>query len=488
MRFFGIELNNLLSRNRSLFSFNIVNASTDFNRYRDKQKLAAVLSSPAILKVISLQCDLFSLGKVYVYDDKENEIDDDPFCQRIKRPNPFQSESQFLWDFMFWNMLGTAYCYVDSALVDNEKNKFYFLDPSKIEWPERLQKDRDKLLFSDAKVREQAKTEITYRYSDGSTFKFPLDRLIIMNDLTNGLGNFYQGPNRIDALYKIVSNSEHALDAKNINVRYSGKFLVGNKQSLQSVGLGDIEKRDISDKMDSDKTVWPIGKDINIRRFVSDMVSLGLDQAYLADYFLCGNMYGIPRDVLEAYLSSTYENQEKARMSHVSYCLQPKGNDFMDGFERKFTYDTAKKNIYISWDHLPFVQVFEKERADKEKIKIESLSLLRKEGIPLDQINLFLDTNFDIPEPEKVIEDNADPETLAAQAALRGSVGGVQGILAIQASVSAGTSTRESALSMLTIVYGFSDEDAANLLGEPDEAATQGEINPGTDQGTEAET
>jgi hypothetical protein len=129
--------------------------------------------------------------------------------------------------------------------------------------------------------------------------------------------------------------------------------------------------------------------------------------------------------------------------------------------------------------------VFEKEKQEKKKAQIESLSLLLKEGVPLYNANEFLGTSFEIPPPEAVISDNASPETLSAQAALRGSVGGVQGILAVQQSVSAGTTTFESALSILTIVYGFTEQDAIDLLGKPDETG-QEEAQTGT--GQEAQT
>lgn len=386
------------------FGFQILNTSTQFNTIvDDQQKLATVLSSPAVLKVIALQCDLFSLGKVYVYDDDENEIEDDPFLKMIKRPNPFQARSQFLWDFMFWNMLGTSYCYVDSKTVDN-KNKLYFLMPGKMEWPIDFDKDKDKLVFSDAKLKEIGDKTITYRYTDGTTFTFALKKLIISTDLTNGLGNWYKGPSRLDALYKIVSNSEHALDSKNINLRYAGKFLVGSQNDTSKVGLGDTEKADIEKKIDNDeKKVWALKTMIQIRRFVEDFKSLELGKSYLEDYYLIGSMYNIPRDVLEAYNSATYENQEKARAAHVNYCFEPKGNQFMDSFELHFGYDQENKNICMDWSHLPFMQVFEKERTEVKKTKVETFKVMIDMGISVDDANAFMDTNFDIegkPEPE----------------------------------------------------------------------------------------
>lgn len=407
----------MVSQVRSVFNLNTIHASTQFNNYTsDKEKLAACLTNPALLKVISLQCDMFSQGKIYVYDNDENEIPDDPFLQRIKRPNPLQSESQFLWDFMFWNMLGTANCYVDSAVVDEPANKLYFLDPSKMEWPNDMQREADKLIFSDATIKERDKKLIRYKYDDGTYFEFPLGKLLIMTDLTNGLGNFYKSPSRIDALYKIITNSEHALDSKNINVRYSGKFLVGSSGAINSTGLKPEEKEDIKLKMDSKQTVWPVKTMIDIKRFVENMQFLALDDAYLKDYFLIGNMYNIPRDVLEAYNSSTFENQEKARMSHISYTLQPKGDDLMDAFEDHFGYTEAGKNIIIDWSHLPFMQVFERDRADVATVKINSLTSLLNLGVSLDEANQYLDTTFTIEKPAATGqgEDQSQEATAAA--------------------------------------------------------------------------
>jgi hypothetical protein len=61
-----------------------------------------------------------------------------------------------------------------------------------------------------------------------------------------------------------------------------------------------------------------------------------------------------------------------------------------------------------------------------------------------------------------------DEKTLSAQANLKGSVGGVQALLDIQASYSAGTTTYESAISMLDIIFGYNRDQAVKLLGEPE--------------------
>jgi len=362
-----------------------------FNNYGDDvKKLQVVLSNPALLKVISLQCDLFSLGQIYVYQDGK-EVENDPFIEMIKRPNPYQRGSQFLWDFMFWNMLGNDYIYIDSKVV-SDKNKMYLLEHSKMDFPNDMKKRSDKLILSNSEAEKDF--AITYKYDDGTSTPLLWSRIIHIPDLTNGTGNWYKGNSRIDALTKILSNSEASLDAKNINIRYSEKFMVAGQSDPDNVTelpLSETEKNDIESKMNGRKNVHAVKSMIDIKRFVSDIGALKLDESYLADYFLIGSMYGIPKDVLEAFNSGTYENQEKARGAQVSYCLQPKGNILCESLKDYFGY---QKDIFIDWEHLPFMQVFAKDRAETRRAYSFTLLNLQKAGLSLEDINQFLDTNF----------------------------------------------------------------------------------------------
>lgn len=394
---------NRFRRTNEIYPFNLSLLSPSTSRL-NRTKLAMVMTNPAALKVITLQCDLFSLGRIKVIDADGNEIENDPFLTFIGKPNPFQGRAQFLWDFMFWQMIGNSYCYVDSSVIDKKGNKMYFLDPAKIKWPSELRDQSDHLIFDDRTIRDLSKKPLKYRYNDGSSFSFSLDKIIYSPDLTNGLGNWCSGPSRLDALAKVISNSEYAIDSKNINVRFTSKFLVGSNNDVSKLGLGEEEKQDIENTADNmQQRIHAVKTQVQIRRFVENLDNLGLDKAFQADYFTIGSMYGIPRDVLETYLqSSTYENQEKARAAHIAYCMDPKGNQFMDSFENYFGYPAQKKNIVITWDHLPFMHVFEKEKADVAKVKTDTLTLLLKNGVPIEEINKFLGTNFTIDEGLRV--------------------------------------------------------------------------------------
>jgi hypothetical protein len=367
-----------------------------YNDYSDDvKKLEAIFSNPALLKVFALQCDLFSLGKVYVYKEGK-EIDNDPFLEMIKKPNPFQKESQFLWDMMFWNMVGNTYAYCDSKIVSTD-NLLYILENNKMDFPTEMRTYQDKIVLSKGTQKKISDFQIDYKYCDGSTSKFQWGKIIHTPDLTNGTGNWFRGASRIDALFKIVSNSEAAMDALNVNIRYSGKFMVAGQadpNNVTQLPMGETEKQDIEQKMNGRKTVHAVKSMIDIKRFVDDLASLKLDEIQLAQYFLIGSMYGIPKDVLEAFNSGTYENQEKARGAFVSYCLAPKGKLFFEGFASFFGYDEQGKEIVIDWEHLPFMQVFAKERAETEKIKSETLLNYMRAGVKKDEINEVMDTKF----------------------------------------------------------------------------------------------
>lgn len=402
--------------NETFLPFKYWGASPVFNNYgKDIEKLNAVFSNPAVLKIFTLQCDLFSLGKPYVYADSGPERKNDPALDRLNNPNYMQGRAQWMWDYMFWKMLGNAYLYMSSDVVERSNAPMYWLENHKIEWPNELEREKDKLILSQAKLNKILNTVINYRYDDGTSQTFQLREILSVHDLTNGTGNWFKGFSRLDALYKVICNSEISLDSKNINVRYTAKFLVSGQQDPKDITktpLSNDEKIDIERKINGEswqekidgkeKQVHAVKSMVDIKRFVDDLRVLELDKSFLSDFFLIGSMYNIPRDVLELYTSSTYENQEKARAGHVTYTLEPAGEALGDMLSKRWGY--TNKKIIFSWDHLPFTQVFEDQKATTQLKKTQIFTTLLRAGVPIEEINVFLDTNFTIKTSQNVEE------------------------------------------------------------------------------------
>jgi hypothetical protein len=371
---FGNNTPQIIERDSSGNIFFEIFSGTQASKFKSEQdKINTVLSNPAVLKVFALNCDLFSLGK----------INNDFLYTQRKKPNFKQNWTQFLWDYMFFTQLGTAYLWTPNNKL-NETSPIQWLNPANIEFDTNLIDKINNLILSNITYKELIKGTIKYNF--GNTTKLiPLSEITPFYDLTNSVSdNSFKGISRIDALYKIISNSENALNAKNINLEFSQKFVASSKsESLESVNMTDTEKQNIEGIVRSNKNVHAIKKPIDIKRFVDDIARLKLDECFYNDYFMIGSMYGIPRDVLEANLKgSTYENQEKAVNRHVEYVLKPKGQMLTDSFEDLFNYS----DLVMSWEHLSFNQVFERERQEVIKLKLENEILAKENNINLNEL------------------------------------------------------------------------------------------------------
>ena len=113
-----------------------------------------------------------------------------------------------------------------------------------------------------------------------------------------------------------------------------------------------------------------------------------------------------------------------------------------------------KNNLIESLDI--FNSVYVKDRA-----KVIEDNLTEVLGVTIEIERFELD---DITSGEESEDVNAE-----AQANLRGSIGGVQGLIEIQQSVEAGTTSRSSAQATLELIYGFTPEEAERLLGDVQE-------------------
>lgn len=362
----------------------------------DNMKLNAVCNNPALLKVIALDCDIFSLGKVNKYqEDKIKEVD---FLYSLtKQPNLLSSWTQFFWNYKFYlDIFGEAYLYnPNNSKVLSDNNSLQWLDPSKIDWSSVTIRKLQSFIFSKATFNEVFKNTITYRFDNGEYKIIKLSEIHTFYDLTNiGQENPLEGISRVDALYKVINNSELALDAKGINLFLSGKVMVAGQNNIEneySMPMSEAEKESIESKVMSQQTIHAVKSLIDVKRFVEDIKKLSLDESFYNDYFMFGSMFNIPRDILETNLkSATYENQEKSMARFIEYSQAPKGKKLTDWFE--IQYDL--QDIRMSWNHLAFMLVFAKDTAENNKIISEALLNFIKAGIPLMEINQLLGTKF----------------------------------------------------------------------------------------------
>lgn len=351
-----------------------------------EEKIRIVFSNPAVLKVFRLNCDLFSLGRHAVLNSKGKELLKDPLYLLLKNPNFIQdNHKQFYWDYMFWNMIGTAYLWSTTKGI-NSNTQLYWLNPAGLDIDRGLEDGLSKIFRSRKNIEDLKKKTIRYTQYDGSILNIPLNEISAFFDLSNGVtNNWFSGLSAIDALYKVVSNIEATLDAKNINTRFTGKFLVSGKQMGNDNihnPLTEQEKRQIEENIQRPKSVTAVKNMADIKRYVENMKSLKLDESYRNDFLTIGSMYNIPKDILDAsFEGSTYENQEKATGRHVEYVFRPKADALVSGIEKRFNYTTSSKKLVYRFDHLSFMKLFKREEEIAKTTALNNLSAAKEQGI-----------------------------------------------------------------------------------------------------------
>lgn len=377
--------------------FNTV-ISTLFSRrikLTDREKLDYVLTNPALLKVVAITCDLGSLAMVNKYDG-DKLIEKNFLNTILQKPNFKQGWTQFHWEYFFWIQLGTAYLWnPQNAKVLKETNPIQWLVPQNIDWEVSAVDRLRSLIFTRQTFDEVMKAEVKYNLGNGTFVLITLAEIVPFFDLCNGIdGNFYKGTSRIDALYKIIQNSEAALDAKAVNLKMAQQFMVSGQQDSSDISqlpMEEEEKLSIEQKVMGFKKIHAIKSKISIERFVSRLDQLKLDESFNDDMIKIASIMNVPTEVLDINsIESTYENQEKATGRQIEYSVKPKWKQLTDWYQYQYGF----KDIKAEYSHMNFNQVFEKDRAEKEKLQAETLLTLMKAGVPEDQINAFLGTEF----------------------------------------------------------------------------------------------
>jgi len=340
---------------------------TNFDKHT---RLKQVLENPAALFIFALLPDLCSMGRFKLYNGKDKdaeEVAEHPILDLLDDPNPMQSGDQFKWDFMFWRLLGSANMLSDSkVLKSGGANMLYWMAPDCIEWPKWFEENKSSLFLSDSSIRELMAKRLRYKTNvQDIPFKYELMKQFF--DISNGVTGWFYPPSRVDALHKIIKNSDNILNAKNVNSLLAKKYIVAGKHDVRNVStlpMGAKEADDVERKVMGNKSIHGMKSMVDIKRFVENLNGLqSLDKAFMNDAFFIGKMLNIPKDVIESFEGgATYENQEKARASIISYCVQPAADDFCKGL-LKF-YNISGMRLELDYTHLPFVQTFEKERAE----------------------------------------------------------------------------------------------------------------------------
>jgi HK97 family phage portal protein len=177
-------------------------------------------------------------------------------------------------------------------------------------------------------------------------------------------------------------------------------------------------------------------------------------------------LYSVPSQLFGDTASSTYNNVREMKASLYTNAVLPLYIDILSELSR-WLIPTGTEKITLLEDTIQELQISgeEKRRAIIEEVNAGILS--REQALAILHPEIEIVEQLVVADGEDNLED--DPAAMdanaQAQANLRGSVGGVQGILSIQASFAQGLTTQQSAISILMEIYGFEENVARQILG-----------------------
>jgi hypothetical protein len=131
-------------------------------------------------------------------------------------------------------------------------------------------------------------------------------------------------------------------------------------------------------------------------------------------------------------------------------------------------FGLSQQGYYLeaSFDHVPVLQEDEMQKSQAQKIEVDSYSILLKDGIVTPEQYA---AQFDI-EIQPIDRTQSQQAALAqAQTNLKGTVGGLDGIIALNTAVGTGQMDRQTAVNTLISYYGYDSTVANSLITQPKE-------------------
>lgn len=385
------------------FWYTLFNSQAQFKKHNP---VKAYKETFAFNRVVSIIKDTGKLANINLYEN--NRLLQSNYLYQVKpKPNPYQTWTELIEEYLFWDCLGKIYFWKQSS-ISIENQNFYFLNPA------RFDDDTIKLFKKfGKKLSNQSSSEllanhsnhiIKYQFNDNQTQDIPLKEVVVIqSDIS--LDSWFGNESRIDALEKIISNSESALDSKNINLHFTQKYVAyqgenKNDKQAEIMGLSKTESDDIKMKaMSKDPLLVSGANNLEVKRFIDNLKQLGFDESFINDYLLIGLFYNVPVEVLGDFLrgkglSSQGDAKEKAMVQFVDMCLMPRLQKLTDVLELGLA---KNQEVKAEFTHLWFMKVVLKQRSEQRKLDLESLKIAQEMGMDevkvQEQLKLIYDDN-----------------------------------------------------------------------------------------------
>lgn len=341
---------------------------------------------PHLNVVINKKAELFSRGRWGVRKIKDKkEIEKHEVLELLNSPNPLQSRSEFM----------TMY----STYKDIWGNLPIFMNngaPTLRSIPGQLWCLPSNLLIihRTGKVFKQTDINGIIKYYEldlnGQIERFETQEILLKSD---NLGpNYLISDSKILGLKIPLSNIYAAMSTANVLTKEHGAYGIlstaGSKDGSGLLPMSKQEKKRVEQQYDKNyglqfgkRKMIITGASLTYTPISFPVSEMNLQPEIEQDFGLVCDAYGMARDLFSSTKGATFENQSQALKSTIQNTLQSEGDDLAETFNKAWKMKERGEEIFVSFDHMPAMQEDKKQKEEAEKIRVEKLSVMLKDGI-----------------------------------------------------------------------------------------------------------
>jgi hypothetical protein len=277
--------------------------------------------------------------------------------------------------------------------------------------------------------------------------------------------NIVKPISRIDSLRFPLSNIQAQYKKRNVlleNIGAIGILSAKNSDMGGAIPMTPEERQGIQRdwyKRQKDELIIT-ESDVNWQPMSYPTKDLMLFEELTADKMAIIDAYGLNANLFSSDKGSTFTNmRDSVRMAYTDTII-PETQQMYDSMLSQWGLD---QEFYLeaNFDHLPILQKDEVEKASVQKTTADTYSILLRDGVVTQQ------QYADIFEIEMQKQDRTEAQAAAlsqAQTNLKGTVGGLDGIINLNAAVSTGQMARETAVNTLINYYGYDPVTANSMI------------------------
>jgi len=417
------------------------------------------LSIPELRAVIDKRASMMSSNVPVLYDKEGNVVTNHWLNDLIRKPNPMQSWGDVVYslsvnDALYSNAF--AYCPVRTL---NVRNLMVTLPSGKIQidlnGTTLKQMDVDGLISG-----------FTFKYDAQKYEKLNIQDVIYLTT-ADGM-SIVKPTSRLDALKFPLSNIKASYHKRNVLLENIGAIGI---LSAQNSDMGGVIPMTPEEKRQIQRDWYGRSKDelmitesqVNWTPMSYPTRDLMLFEELTADKLAIIDAYGLNYNLFSSDKGATFTNvRDSIRMVYTDTII-PETQEMYNTIMQQLKLSDEGYYLKADFSHLPVLQDDEQSKATAEKTKVETYSVMLRDGVISKQqyANEFGLTLETIDKAEAMASGLQQ-----AQTQLRGTVGGLDGIINLNAAVSAGQMTRQTAINTLVNYYGYAENIAASMITE----------------------